>query len=85
MSGEEKEKEDISRLDGGQDIKVTYLRNAADFNTYMTVCVSNVVIGLRSPEVSGGAAGEPQRGSSEAAQPPPRRDRRQAEDAGRAH
>ena len=52
---------------------------------YTIVYVSNVVIRLHSPEVSGGAAGEPQGGSSEAAQPPPRRDRRQAEDAGRAH
>lgn len=39
---------------------------------------------LHPPENAGGAAGEPQGGSSEAARPPPRRDRGQAEDAGRA-
>lgn len=36
------------------------------------------------PEDFGRAAGEPPRGSSEAAEPPPGRDRGQAEDAGRA-
>lgn len=71
MLGLEKEKEDISRLDGGEEIKVTCLSG-------LSVCVAlrrprlfdSVCVGP-FPENTGGAAGESQGGSSEAAQPPP--------------
>lgn len=55
--------------------------------SYLNVKSLHVFVLLRlcPAENAGGAAGEPQGGSSEAAQPPARRDRRQAEDAGRAH
>lgn len=83
MCGEEKEKEDISRLDGDEDIKVRTggpedhhsLFTAGKCNSEMTVneCVSLMcVFCLPPPENIGGAAGAPQGGSSEAAQPPPR-------------
>lgn len=65
--GEEKEKADISRLDGGEDVKVTLKQTTWEMRRQLVGFVYRDCCCVFS-------AGEPQGGSSEAAQPPPRRD-----------
>lgn len=72
----DKEKEHMSRLKDAVDMKVEILI-LSEVTWWVTWSATSVL--LCSAENSGGADGEPQRGSPEAAESPPRRDRAEAQ------